>query len=174
MGYSKDGEYFTKDGKTLEVEVLMTSSVEGQAEMIKSMLQSLGIKVDLRSVDQKTLDSSVGDWKYDLAISGHGGMGGDPVQLTSSIIGKGFNSARYENDTELTGLLKKQGSEMDADARKKMVDRVQELCSKDVPGLALYYTESFWASNDKVKYYFTPGGVGSGVPSTLNKMIFVK
>ena len=36
------------------------------------------------------------------------------------------------------------------------------------------YTDSFWASNDKVSYYYyTYGGLGSGVPIALNKMIFV-
>lgn len=36
-----------------------------------------------------------------------------------------------------------------------------------MPALTLYYTNSYWAFNDKVDFYYTYGGVGSGVPIAI-------
>ena len=86
---------------------------------------------------------------------------------------KSFNSARYDDNTELNEILESQVEEMDQDKREELVDSAQEIISQDLPALPLYFTDTFWASNDKVSFYYTYGGVGSGVPIALNKMIFV-
>lgn len=84
-----------------------------------------------------------------------------------------FNSARYDKNTELNDVLKGQLAEMDTAKRADQIDFAQELIAEDLPALPLYYTDSYWASNDLVSFYFTSGGVGSGVPIALNKMAFV-
>ncbi|NPV61740.1 MAG: ABC transporter substrate-binding protein [Methanotrichaceae archaeon] len=173
MGYSIDGQYYSKDGKPLELELLVTSTNERAGEMIKQQLEEAGIKVDMRSVDSKTLDSLVGEWTFDLALSGHGGLGGDPNILNKVIIGQGFNSARYDADPKLTEVLQKQNAEMDPEKRKTLVFEAQEIYAQDMPALSLYYTDSYWASDDKVDFYYTYGGVGSGVPIAINKMALV-
>jgi len=107
-------------------------------------------------------------------LSGHGGLGGDPAILNKVVLDqKSFNSARYDDDAKLNDILEEQLEEMNAAKRKELVDSAQELIAEDLPALPLYYTDSYWASNDKVGYYYTYGGVGSGVPIALNKMIFV-
>lgn len=176
MGYEKkDGsQYYTKVGEPEALELLVTATNERQGELVAKQLDSAGIKVNLRSMDSKTLDSLVGDWKFDLAFSGHGGMGADPNMLNRYHLDlKSFNSARYDDNPELNEILESQVEEMDQDKRKELVDSAQEIIAQDLPALPLYYTDSFWASNDKVSFYFTYGGVGSGVPIALNKMIFV-
>lgn len=173
IGYVKDGQYYSKNNTPLELEMLVTSSNEQAGEMIKQQLDKAGIKIDLRSVDAKTLDSLVGGWKFDLALSGHGGLGADPAILKSMIIGQGFNSARYTADQKLDDLLNQEVSEMNPEKRKDLVDLVQEAYALDMPALPLYYTNSYWASNNKVSFYFTYGGVGGGVPIALNKMALV-
>jgi peptide/nickel transport system substrate-binding protein len=173
LGYSKDGQYYSKDGTPLELELLVTSTNERAGEMIKQQLEEAGIKVDMRSVDAKTLDSLVGEWTFDLALSGHGGLGGDPNILNKVIIGSGFNSARYDADPKLTEILQKQNAEMDTEKRKDLVFEAQEIYAQDMPALSLYYTDSYWASNDKVNFFYTYGGVGSGVPIAINKMSLV-
>jgi len=173
LGYSKDGQYYSKDGQDLELELLVTSINERAGEQIKQQLEDAGIKVDLRSVDAKTLDSLVGEWEFDLALSGHGGLGGDPNILNKVITGEGFNSARYTEDSELNEVLDEQIAEMDPDRRKELVFEAQSIYALDMPALSLYYTDSFWAFNDKVDFYFTEGGVGSGVPIAINKMSLV-
>lgn len=176
LGYEKKegSQYYTKIGKAEEIELLVTADTERQGELIKKQLDGAGIKINLRSVDSKTLDSLVGGWLFDLALSGHGGLGGDPAILNKVVLDqKSFNSARYDEDSKLNDLLEKQTTEMDPAKRKELVDQAQELIAEDLPALPLYYTDSYWASNDLVSYYYTYGGVGSGVPIALNKMVFV-
>ena len=175
LGYEKKdaSQYYTKISKPDVIELLVTSSNENIGELIKKQLDKAGIQITLRSVDAKTLDSQVNGWQFDLALSGHGGLGGDPAILKKTIIGTGFNSAGYKEDNELNELLDKADSETNPEKRKDLVDQAQELIAQDLPALPLYYTDSYWASNDLVSYYYTHGGVGSGVPIALNKMIFV-
>ncbi len=176
LGYEKKegSQYYTRTSEPEAIELLVTATTERQGELIVKQLDNAGIKVNLRSVDAKTLDSLVGDWQFDLALSGHGGLGGDPAILNKVVLDqKSFNSARYDDNPELNDLLEEQTAEMDPAKRKELVDSAQEAIAQDLPALPLYYTNSYWASNDKVGYYYTFGGVGSGVPIALNKMIFV-
>jgi len=78
LGYTKDGQYFTKDGEPLEMEMLVTATDERAGEMIKQQLEQAGFKVTLRSLDSKARDSLVSEWDFDLALNSHGGMGADP------------------------------------------------------------------------------------------------
>lgn len=175
LGYEKKegSQYYTKISMPDVIEMLVTSSNENIGELIKKQLDKAGIQIALRSVDAKTLDSQVSGWQFDLALSGHGGLGADPHILKNVVIGTGFNSAGYKDDPELTELLDKADSEMDPEKRKDLVFQAQKALARDLPALPVYYTESFWASNDKVSFYYTHGGVGSGVPTAMNKMAFV-
>ena len=137
MGYAKDGQYFSKDGKALEIEMLVTSTNERVGEMIRQQLDQAGFKVTLRSVDSKTLDSLVGEWNFDLALNSHGGMGGDP-EIINRIIGEGysFNSARYASNQKLNDLLNQEVSEIDPSKRKELVDEIQVIYAQGPAGAA--------------------------------------
>jgi peptide/nickel transport system substrate-binding protein len=142
--------------------------------MIKAQLEKTGIKVNLHSLEAKTLDSRVGEWKFDLALSGHGGLGGDPESLNRFISGQGFNSARYRNNGELNDILKQQTSVMDKEKRMELVGKIQEIYAGEIPALPLYYPTWHWVHDGQVNLYYTVQGIGSGVPIPLNKMSFVK
>jgi len=81
MGYSKEGEYFSKNRTALEIEMLVTSTSERTGEMIRQQLEKAGFKVTLRSVDSKTLDSLVGEWSFDLALNSQRRHGRRPRDL---------------------------------------------------------------------------------------------
>ena len=172
LGYEKKegSQYYTRVSEPEAIELLVTATTERQGELIAKQLDSAGIKVDLRSVDSKTLDSLVREWQFDLALSGHGGLGGNPAILNKVVLDqKSFNSARYDEDAKLNDLLESQvGS---GPGQKKGVCRFRPRSHrKSLPALPLYYTNAYWASNEKVSYYHTYGGVGSGVPIALNKI----
>jgi peptide/nickel transport system substrate-binding protein len=175
LGYAKDGQYFSKGGEPLVLELLVTAATERVGEMIRQQLEKAGFKVNLRSVDAKTLDSLVGQWNFDLALNSHGGMGGDP-EILNRIIGEGyfFNSARYTADQKLNDLLDQEVSETDASKRKELVDEVQEVYAQDLPALPLYYSDSYWAHNGLVDAYYTKQGVANGIPIAINKQSFVR
>ena len=175
LGYSKDGQYFSKDEEALEMEMLVTATNERAGEMIKQQLEQAGFKVTLRSVDSKTLDSLVGEWNFDLALNSHGGMGGDP-EILNRIIGEGytFNSARYIENRKLNDLLDQEVSEMDPVKRKELVNEVQKVYAQDLPALPLYYSDSYWVHDGKADMYYTKQGVANGIPIAQNKLSFVK
>lgn len=175
LGYRFEGGRFIKDSEVLELE-LFTSSRHGFVEVgefIKQQLESTGIKVNLRSLEGKSLDAKVQAWQFDLSVYGHGGLY-EPSILKKVVLGKGFNSARYEKSETLNELLEDQFREMDPVKRKELVNQIQEVYAGELPALTLYYPNWYWAHNGKVDIFYTQGGVGSGIPIPLNKMAFMK
>jgi peptide/nickel transport system substrate-binding protein len=163
------------DGETIEL-IVKGGDAEAEriGELIEADLEAVGIDVDLRTMDSKTVDSKVKDWDFDLAVSGHGGVIGDPNFLASNTIDmESFNSARYDDDSELTALLEEQMTETDEDARHDLIDDAQVLYAEDVPAISLYYTESFVAHDGQVELYYTYNGMALGIPIALNKLSFV-
>lgn len=143
-------------------------------ELIEADLEAVGIDVDLRTMDSKTVDSKVKDWGFDLAISGHGGVIGDPNFLASNTIDiESFNSARYDDNSDLVDLLEEQVTQTDEDERRDLIYEAQLLYAEDVPALTLYYTESFIAHDGQVDLYYTHNGMALGIPIALNKLSFV-
>ena len=143
------------------------------AEVIERQLEDAGLVVNLRSLDGATLDSKVMAWDFDLALSGHGGLGADPDYLRRMTLEDTLNSARYTGNDRLADLLEGQRSEIDEDRRAEMISEAQELYAEDLPALTLYYPNWRWAHNGEVDLYFTRGGIAIGVPIPLNKMAFV-
>ncbi|OPY54566.1 MAG: putative ABC transporter periplasmic-binding protein [Methanosaeta sp. PtaU1.Bin112] len=175
LGYAKDGQYFTKDGKPIEMEMLITSTDERAGEMIKQQLEQSGFKISLRSLDSKTRDSLVSEWNFDMALNSHGGMGADP-EILSRLIGEGFsfNSARYFENQKLNDLLGREVSEMNPDNRMELVDEIQVVHAQDLPTLPLYYADSFWAYGGVIDMYHTKRGIAMGTPIAQNKLSFVR
>lgn len=80
QGYQlKEDGYYWRDGEILELELITAPRMgfERVAELIGRQLGEVGIKVSIRSLESKTLDYRVMNQQFDLAISGHGGIGGD-------------------------------------------------------------------------------------------------
>ena len=188
LGYQKgaDGLY-QKDGQALKIEILSSNvTVGGQrvpdrdGEIIKKQLEDLGIKVDLVNLEQTTTDNRVKAWDFDLAVSGHGGITGDPRilnEMISSKYGAGsVNSAKYDSDEELNRLLEAQMVEMDQAKRKEIVFQIQEVYADDLPAISLYYPNSMAAYNPAkgVVWYFTKGGISKGIPIPQNKMSLIR
>jgi len=188
MGYEKGaGGFYQKGGLPLEVELLASNiTVAGQSvadrdgEVIKKQLEEIGIRVDLVNMEQATTDSKVKSWNFDLAVSGHGGISGDPRilnEMISSSYGAGsVNSARYDANPELNRLLEAQMTEMDEERRKAIVSRIQEVYAADLPAISLYYPDSMAAYNSRkgIPWYYTRGGISKGIPIPQNKMSLIK
>ena len=187
-GYSKgpDG-MFRKDGKPLHIELLASNlSVAGEnvadrdGEIIKLQLQKVGMQVDLVNLEQATTDSRVKKWRFDLAVSGHGGLAGDPKVLSEMISpyygASSVNSARYDANKELNHLMEAQMAEMDAGKRLDMVRRIQEIHATDLPAIPLYYPDTVAAYNSVkgITWFYTRGGLCKGVPIPQNKMSLIQ
>jgi peptide/nickel transport system substrate-binding protein len=183
LGYVKgaDGFFSSKDGKPLAVHLIsfaVTGGPDRDGEIIRNQLEKAGIKVDLQNLEKTAADSRIKAWDFELAISGHGGLLGDPILLNGFMGAEtgSMNSARYEGSEELRRLLAAQVREMDKEKRKQLVWEVQKLYAEELPALPLYYPRSMSAYNPAkgVKWDYTPGGIGNGVPTTQNKLFLVR
>ena len=188
LGYQKNNQgFYSKSGRPLKIELLASKiTVGGQniadrdGEVIKKQLEAVGISVELISLEQATTDSRIKDWNFDLAVSGHGGIYGDPRilnEMISPIYGaSSVNSARFDSNPELNRLLEEQMVAMDHEKRKAIVFKIQEVYAEELPAISLYYPDSMAAYNPKkgVIWYYTKGGLGAGVPIPQNKMSLIK
>jgi peptide/nickel transport system substrate-binding protein len=188
LGYRRGPEgFFIRDGRPLKVELLSSNiTVAGESvadrdgEVIKKQLEAVGIQAGLVNMEQATTDSRVKKWKFDLAVSGHGGISGDPRilnEMISSQYGAGsVNSARYDANADLNRLLEAQMLEMDQKKRKDIVFKIQEIYAEDLPAISLYYPDSMAAYNpDKgIVWFYTKGGISKGIPIPQNKMSLIK
>ena len=168
-----DNGYFAKDGQLLTLSLIAAADYKDLGQFITQQLEEAGIDIDFQTLEAKTVDARVEAWDFDLSIYGHGGIF-DPSILQRTILGEGFNSARYSANAELTQLLKAQLTEMDPAKRKDMVFQIQELYAEDMPALTLYYPKSYWAHDGSLTLYYTMDGVAVGVPIPMNRMSFVQ
>ncbi|HEY41142.1 MAG TPA: ABC transporter substrate-binding protein [Dehalococcoidia bacterium] len=172
LGYVlNDDGFYTKNGEVLELELISQTSYgfEEVGQFLKDALEDAGIKIDLVMMEGKSLDAKVEAWDFDLSVYGHGGLY-EPSILPRVITSSGFNSARYTANEELTRLLEEQLHEMDPDARLVIVQQAEALYAEDVPAITLYHPDSYWAHDGTIDWYYTDGGIASGIPIPLNKM----
>ncbi|MDZ7761043.1 MAG: ABC transporter substrate-binding protein [Desulfovermiculus sp.] len=179
--------FYARNGEILELELLTSDiSTGGQreqsrdGEVLQKQLEAAGIKIDLVNMEQTSTDNKVKNWDFDLAISGHGGVSGDPRilnEMISSKYGAGsVNSARYDTNPELNELLEEQLQEMDQDKRKEIVMHIQKLYARELPAISLYYPDTLAAYNpDKgIHWFYTRGGISKGIPIPQNKMALIR
>ncbi len=178
---------FHKDGHPLAIELIASNlTVAGETvsdrdgEIIARQLADIGIQVTLVNQEQTTTDSRVKNRNFDLAVSGHGGISGDPKilnEMISSTYGAGsVNSARYDGCPELNNLMAAQMAEMDPEKRKQRVFEIQAVYAREMPAISLYYPVTLAAYNpDKgIEWFYTRGGISKGIPIPQNKLSLVR
>lgn len=177
LGYNLEEGYYWKDRKLLKLEMKMSGVASENftrvSEVIKSQLESVGIKIELRSMESKTLDAMIVNGQYELVLSGHGGLGGEPKMLNRMIHGESHSSVQYYKNDKLNELLKKQIREMDIQKRKNMVDKIQEIYAEELPAITIYYPTWYWVHDGSIELYYTKGGIAIGIPIPLNKLAFL-
>lgn len=153
LGYDSvdaNGVRQNKKGEKLSFGLLVSDTEVRLAELIKEQLAVVGIEIKVESAAGKSRDARVLQYKYQLAINGHGGWGNDPDYLRERFAGqtKGGKSPsvtgiRGYNNPELNELLERQHLEMEPEARKKIVFQIQEKLAREVPEIPLYYTTGY-------------------------------
>ena len=173
-GYSEtnsDGVRLDSEDNPLEFQLLYTSDQQSQriAELVQTYLKEIGIGITLKPGDTKTVDGLVTAGNFDLAIYSHG-TSTDPARMLNS-----FPTSTGWNDSEFMALAEEQMSTMDEEKRKELVDAMQVLIADNVPTIPIMYRNVYSASNkDTVTgFYYTDGGVGGGVPTEYNKLVFI-
>jgi peptide/nickel transport system substrate-binding protein len=171
LGFSETSAGLTNGGKILELEMLCTAPYARVAEYIQRALKPRGIFLNLRPVDQTVLDQRVRANAFDLALSGHGGLGGDPKIISDVTQGRfaGEFLGGYRPPPTLSRLLEAQLYTVNEKRRKQLVARIQELLAEDLPALTLFYPTQYMAHDGSVPWFFTKGGIAKGIPIYYNK-----
>ncbi len=188
LGYELNDDVFTKDGEPLKLEVLVSmigaggqSIPDRDGEILNNQFKKVGIQVDLISLETKIVDQKVINLDFDLAISGHGGIGGDPKILYEKVLQVpgtkvSPNTARYNKSEELNSLLDDLMHEMDPVKRQEAVFEAQNVYARELPAISLYYPTWYYAYNPDagVEWFNTVGGVSKGIPIPQNKIAMVR
>lgn len=166
-----DGIRLDASGKRLEFQLLYTSDQQSQrlAELIQSYLKDVGIGLVLKPGDMKTVDGLVEAGNFDMAIYSHG-TSTDPARMLNS-----FPTSTGWNNSEFMSLAKEQMGTMDENQRKALVDQMQVLIADNVPTVPIMYRNVYSACDQEKLdgFFYTPGGVGGGVPTEYNKLVFI-
>ena len=172
------------NGKDLSYEFIVPEEQISLAELITKYFGDIGIKLEVKSMDQNTVASLIKEGKFTLAFNGHGSFGGDPVLL------KGFVSEETAASTpqvttqggqnwyneEFNTLFNQQIVELDKEKRFELVGKLQNIISEELPTLTLFYKKSVSAYNPEVfdGWFYTKDGVSLAVPTIHNKLVFVR
>nr|WP_282580194.1 ABC transporter substrate-binding protein [Natroniella sulfidigena] len=172
LGYSKEDGVYTKGDQSLEFTLL--TQEDRISEIIKQNLKQVGIEVEIRVLDEASLDTKIDNWNFDLAISGHGGLGGDPMVLNQMILDDDPKSVRFKENQQLIDQLEKQLTIMEQDRRLEVVEDIQGIYAEELLAITLYYPEEYWASDGTIPWFYTAGGIAIGIPHPLNKLALIE
>ncbi|MBI5301743.1 MAG: diguanylate phosphodiesterase [Chloroflexi bacterium] len=175
-----DGVRENPDGKPFRVPLIFDSNgFVRLAEMVRDMLKTAGIAVELKPVDRATMDASTSSGNYDVAITYYGGLGGDPDTMrqnfSSKSTSKSFSRALGYSNPRFDELADQQLATTDEAKRQALVMEMQVILAQDVPVLPIYYPTRNEIHRKAIfdNWYYTPNGIASGVPQTWNKQVFV-
>jgi len=161
-----------------------------EAEYVQAQARAVGLDLSVKSLPASTLDALLREGKFQIAITGHGGIGGDPDILRRCFCASGAPSGAeaaaegagsiwstygYDN-RELNELGAAQLGESEVEKRRALVDKMQRIIARDVPTIALWYPKIYFAYRPEVfdGWFFTPGGISVGIPTAENKLVFVE
>ncbi len=176
LGYTLDegGRLVDEEGKQVSIGLTALSDYAREAEIIGDQLRNLGLDVEVRSAERSLVDTQIRNWNFEMAVTGHGGMGGDPEILKRFMVGEvsPHLNARSENPA-LIEKLDAQRRELDTEKRAQMVCSIQRIYAEELPAFTLHYPSWYFVYTDDVEWFFTRDGIGSGTPLPLNKMALV-
>lgn len=175
LGYKKNADGVRED---LKLNV-MVSSTSAEAQVMQEMLKKVGIVLNVQQVDTATFTTAMGENKYDMAITGHIGLSGDPDYLRLWFIGKASNSyaarGKQFDNAQFLQLAEDQKAEMDSAKRKQIVDEMQNILADELPTLVLYHRPFYYLYKKSLfdGWFNTYGGIADGIPLWDNKAAFI-
>jgi|UniRef100_A0A7V6A591 peptide/nickel transport system substrate-binding protein len=172
LGYRRTPEGWMRDGHLLALELLSSPAYARVAEYLKKSFQNIGLTVHLRQVDHTILDQRVKNQQFDLALSGHGGLGGDPKFINDVCTGPLAREflGGYQPPPKMVQLLTDQLQTLDEAKRRLLVARIQEQLAYELPALPLFYPTWYLGHDGRIPWFFTRGGIAKGIPVYFNKV----
>ncbi|MGB9887817.1 MAG: ABC transporter substrate-binding protein [Moorellales bacterium] len=177
--FDRNGDGLAEDaaGKPARFTLLTQQNYTREAEVIKLMLREVGLECEVKALETKTLDGLIGAGQYELALTGHGGLGGDPAIISGfGVFRGGALSPGTPREAAYEELAQKLLTEPQTERRREICREMQRLYAQSLPCLPLYYPVWYFAYDPKVfsGWFFTAeGGIAVGIPMFYNKVAFV-
>jgi peptide/nickel transport system substrate-binding protein len=158
LGFKRgpDGVRVTPNGTRLEYELLVSSIYPDRiriAEMIRDWFAQVGIKINVATLDHRTVVSKLLNREFQMIIIGIWLSDPDDWFLllhSSSAVKGGFNTADYKNPA-VDKLLEEQRKTVDVETRRKILWELQEKVAQDIPYIPLVHIrEGYLYRVDKV------------------------
>ncbi len=173
LGYEKN-----KNGIREELSLkLLVSSTPQEAELMKSMLADVGVKLQIQTVDAATFTTAMSEGKYDMALTGHIGLSGDPDFLRLWFSGQASNAYAGNavfNHQEFNKLASEQLSQ-EGEERNETIHSMQDILAEELPTLVIYHRPFYFVYDANVfdGWFNTAGGISDGIPLADNKAAFI-
>ncbi len=165
------------NGETFAVDLLADPNAR-EPELMAQMLEAVGITLNVKQVDVATRLQLLSDGNFQMALTGHIGIGGDPDYLRRWYAGEeanAFAKGSVFKNAEYAQLGEEELAQLDPEKRKAIVFQMQEILAEELPTLVLYHRNFYWIYNADV---FTPmetwGGLMNGIPFPNNKLTLLR
>ena len=165
------------NGEKFAVDLLADPNAR-EPELMAQMLEAVGITLNVKQVDVATRLQLLSDGNFQMALTGHIGIGGDPDYLRRWYAGEeanAFAKGSVFKNAEYAQLGEEELAQLDPEKRKAIVFQMQEILAEELPTLVLYHRNFYWIYNADV---FTPmetwGGLMNGIPFPNNKLTLLR
>jgi len=165
------------EGTAMKLTLITTPEYLREAETLQLMLGKIGFELQPKAMDIKSLDALVREGRFDLALTGHGGLGADPSAIPGFGADKRSLHFGAPTDPAYLALTEQLMASSDPSQRMKLCRKMQHLYADELPTLPLYYPVRFSAHRPQVLdgwFYTAEGGVGIGIPLSYNKLVFIR
>ena len=130
---------------------------KGEAELIAYWLSSIGLDVEIQSLEYSTRQKQMRKGDYDIARLQKGLANSDPYDaLYSFLMPNGGlnlgNNVGYHNE-EIIALMNKVKHIVDENERQQIFDRIQEIAVEEQPVVPLFNDVNIVAYNKRLKNY---------------------
>ncbi|MGI8474853.1 MAG: ABC transporter substrate-binding protein [Thermomicrobiales bacterium] len=176
-GYDPEHAKSLLGGGTLTIDLLADASAR-EPDLMQPMLAAVGITLNVQRVDAPTRVQLLTDGDFQLALTQHIGVGGDPDYLRRWYAGEeanGFAQGSIFHDDEYTRLGDEQAATLDPEERRTLVFRMQEILVEELPTIVLYHRRFYWVYDPAA---LTPvetwGGLMNGIPFPDNKLALLE
>jgi peptide/nickel transport system substrate-binding protein len=149
-----------------------------EPDLMRPMLQDVGITLNVQKADAATRNQLLHDGQFQLALTSHIGVGGDPDYLRRWYAGEetnAFAQGSIFHNNAYNALGTQEATILDPVQRRDLVFRMQAILAEELPTIVLYHRRFYWVYDPAV---FTPletaGGLMNGIPFPNNKLTLLR
>ena len=117
------------------------------------MLQAVGITLKVQKADTATRNQLLSEGTFQLALTCHIGVGGDPDYLRRWYAGEetnAFAQGSIFHDDAYTALGTQEAATLDPAQRRDLVFQMQAILADELPTIVLYHRRFYWVYDPAV------------------------